>query len=130
MKTIRYIVPFFILLFGISSLKAQDLPDRPTPPRLVVDYSGTLSSAEVSALERKLVSFNDTTSNQILVILTNDLMGNDIESYASGIGDKWGVGQRKFDNGVVVVIKPKIGSARGDAFISIGYGLTGYGWAA
>jgi len=75
MKTIRYIVPFFILLFGISSLKAQDLPDRPTPPRLVVDYSGTLSSAEVSALERKLVSFNDTTSNQILVILTNDLMG-------------------------------------------------------
>ncbi len=125
MKAIKYIIPFFILLFGVTSIKAQDLPDRPTPPRLVVDYTGTLSANEVRALENKLVHFNDTSSNQILVILTNDLAGYDIEQYASGIGDKWGVGQREFDNGVVVVIKPKVGNDRGDAFISVGYGLGG-----
>ncbi len=125
MKAIKYIIPFFILLFGVTSIKAQDLPDRPTPPRLVVDYTGTLSANEVRALENKLVHFNDTSSNQILVILTNDLAGYDIEQYASGIGDKWGVGQREFDNGVVVVIKPKVGNERGDAFISVGYGLGG-----
>lgn len=125
MKAIKYIIPFFILLFGVSSIKTQDLPDRPTPPRLVVDYTATLSANEVRALENKLVHFNDTTSNQILVILTNDLAGYDIEQYASGIGDKWGVGQREFDNGIVVVIKPKLGNERGDAFISVGYGLGG-----
>ncbi len=125
MKLFKYIIPFFILLSGISAIKAQDLPDRPTPPRLVVDYTGILTLSEVQALENKLIRFNDTTSNQILVILTADLMGNDIETYASGIGDKWGVGQGEFDNGVVVVVKPKIGNNRGLAFISVGYGLGG-----
>lgn len=104
---------------------AQDLPDRPTPPRLVVDYAGILTASEAQALENKLVRFNDTTSNQILVILTNDLMGNEIEPYASGIGDKWGVGQSGLDNGMVVVVKPKIGNDRGLAWISVGYGLGG-----
>ena len=119
------IISFSFLLTGISSLQGQDLPDRPTPPRLLVDYTGILNASERTALENKLVSFNDTTSNQILVILTNDLYGHDIETFASGIGDKWGVGQADLDNGVVLVVKPKTGNSLGLAFISVGYGLTG-----
>lgn len=119
------IISFSLLLAGISSLQGQDLPDRPTPPRLLVDYTGILNASERTTLENKLVSFNDTTSNQILVILTNDLYGHDIETFASGIGDKWGVGQADLDNGVVLVVKPKIGNSRGLAFISVGYGLGG-----
>ncbi len=119
------LISFSFLLAGISSLQGQDLPDRPTPPRLLVDYTGILNASERTALENKLVSFNDTTSNQILVILTNDLYGHDIETFASGIGDKWGVGQADLDNGIVLVIKPKVGNSLGLAFISVGYGLTG-----
>ncbi|RLD39844.1 MAG: TPM domain-containing protein [Bacteroidetes bacterium] len=119
------IISFSFLLAGISSLQGQDLPDRPTPPRLLVDYTGILNASERTALENKLVSFNDTTSNQILVILTNDLYGHDIETFASGIGDKWGVGQADLDNGIVLVVKPKVGNNPGLAFISVGYGLTG-----
>ncbi len=125
MKTIKYLIPFFILLFGFSSMQGQDLPDRPTPPRLVVDYTGILTSAEMNALENKLVRFNDTTSNQILIIITDDLLGYTPETYASGIGDKWGVGQKELGNGLVILVKPKIGNNRGEVFISVGYGLTG-----
>lgn len=125
MKTLKYLIPFFILLIGFSSIRAQDLPERPNPPRLLVDYTGILTSSEVRALENKLVRFNDTSSNQILVVITDDLMGNEIETYASGIGDKWGVGQSDLDNGVVVVVKPKTSNSRGLAFISVGYGLDG-----
>jgi len=125
MKTLRFIIPFFILLLCIPSLEAQDLPERPDPPRLVVDYTGILAPSEVRALEEKLVRFNDTTSNQILIVITDNLLGYTPETYASGIGDKWGVGQKEFDNGVVVLVKPKIGNNTGQAFISVGYGLTG-----
>jgi len=114
-----------LMLAMVSPLSGQDLPKRPTPPRLVVDYAGILSSSERMALENKLNRFNDTTSNQILVILTNDLYGYDIETFASGIGDAWGVGQRELDNGIVVVVKPKVGNRQGLAFISVGYGLGG-----
>jgi len=125
MKVIKYIVPLIIAFLGILSMHAQELPDRPTPPRLVVDYTGILSSAERMALENKLVRFNDTTSNQILVILTNELGGYDISDFADRIGEKWGVGQAELDNGIVVVVKPKINNSQGLAWISVGYGLDG-----
>jgi uncharacterized protein len=104
---------------------AQDLPDKPSPPRLVVDYAGLLSSSEASSLEQKLITFNDTTSNQILVLLTNDLYGYDIQEFATRIGERWGVGQGDFDNGIVIVVKPKVNNEKGLAWISVGYGLEG-----
>jgi len=125
MRSIRYIIPFFFLLLFAGLAGAQDLPERPSPPRLVVDFTGILAPAEVRALENKLVRFNDTTSNQILVVITDNLLGYTPETYASGIGEKWGVGQGDFDNGIVVLVKPKIGNNRGQAFISVGYGLEG-----
>ncbi|MEE4255453.1 MAG: TPM domain-containing protein [Bacteroidales bacterium] len=125
MRSIRYIIFFFFVLLFTGLAGAQDLPERPSPPRLVVDYTGILAPAEVRALENKLVRFNDTTSNQILVVITDNLLGYTPETYASGIGEKWGVGQGDFDNGIVVLVKPKIGNNRGQAFISVGYGLEG-----
>jgi uncharacterized protein len=59
------------------------------------------------------------------VILTTDLLGYDISEFADGIGDKWAVGQKEFDNGVVVVVKPKTRSSNGLTWISVGYGLDG-----
>lgn len=125
MRTTKHIMSFLLLLLFVVPLSAQELPEKPNPPRLVVDYTGILSRSEVSALENKLVRFNDTTSNQILVVITDNLLGYTPESYASGIGDKWGVGQSDLDNGLVVLVKPKIGNNRGQAFISVGDGLEG-----
>ena len=125
MTITNYILSLLIVILGITSMSAQDLPNRPVPPRLVVDFAGILSASEENALERKLVSFNDTTSNQILVLVTNDLWGHDISDLADRVGDEWGVGQKEFDNGVVVVLKPQTGNSQGDVWISTGYGLGG-----
>jgi uncharacterized protein len=44
--------------------------------------------------------------------------------FAFEIGEKWQVGQKKFDNGIVIVIKPRISSVdKGEAYIAVGYGL-------
>ena len=76
-------------------------------------------------LDNELVEFDDTTSNQIAVITTHDLEGYDIAEYATRIGLEWQVGSEKFDNGVVIVVKPKTRSERGEVFIAVGYGLEG-----
>lgn len=125
-RSAMIMVGFMLALFsGLISVQAQDIPDRPNPPRLVVDYTATLSQDEINALENKLVRFNDTTSNQILVVLTPSFNGYSKEQFATGIGDKWGVGQSDLDNGIVIVVRPKTSSVQGDVFISIGYGLGG-----
>lgn len=95
------------------------------PERLVNDYAGILSFKQAADLERDLVNFNDTTSNQITVVTVSDLKGYSAAEYATRIGLEWKVGQEEFDNGVVVLVKPKIGNSYGEAFIAVGYGLEG-----
>jgi uncharacterized protein len=95
------------------------------PGRLVNDYAGIFSLKQAADLERELINFNDTTSNQITVVTVADLEGYSAAEYATRIGLEWKVGQEEFDNGVVVLVKPKIGNSYGEAFIAVGYGLEG-----
>ena len=110
-----------LLTFG-TTLKAQ-LPSPPNPPRLVNDYTGTLSKSQVNTLEHKLVAYNDSTSTQILVLLVDNLQGYSVEQYATEIGHSWGVGQQGKNNGIVILVKPKKGSEKGRVNISPGYGM-------
>jgi len=115
---------FVLLAFG-TALKAQ-LPSPPNPPRLVNDYTNTLTAHQVDVLERKLVAYNDSTSTQILVLLVDDLQGYSIEQYATEIGHSWGVGQKGKNNGAVILVKPKKGNERGQVNINTGYGVEEY----
>ena len=45
--------------------------------------------------------------------------------YATRLGHKWGVGQAKFDNGIVILIKPTGGEGQRQLYIAVGYGLEG-----
>ena len=113
-----------MLSFGMT-LKAQ-LPSPPSPPRLVNDYTGTLTAHQIGILENKLVAYNDSTSTQFLVLLVDDLQGYSIEQYATEIGHSWGVGQQGKDNGAVILVKPKKGSESGKVNIQTGYGIEEY----
>ena len=113
---------FLVLLTYGTTLKAQ-LPTPPNPPRLVNDYTGTLSSSQINTLEHKLVAYNDSTSTQILVLIVDDFQGYSIEQYATEIGHSWGVGQKGKNNGAVILVKPKKGDERGQVNISPGYGM-------
>jgi len=118
---------FLICLFLFAqagSLLAQDnIPAAPVPPRLVNDYAGILSGSERETLERKLVAYSDSTSRQIAVVIVNSLAGYDPSDYAQRLGQKWGVGGSKFNNGFVILIKPKTSGEKGEAFIACGYGV-------
>lgn len=92
--------------------------------QLVNDYANLFTEEQRNYLEYSLVAFDDSTSNQILIITTSSLDGYDISNYAFEIGEKWGVGRAEHDNGLVIVIKPK-NQTPGRAFIATGYGLEG-----
>lgn len=114
-----------ILIGAVFASVLYAIPSRPQPQRLVNDFAGLFTSGQVSDLEKVLVAFDDTTSNQITVVTVKDLEGYEASEYATRIGLDWGVGSEKFDNGVVLLVKPRLGNSYGEVFIAVGYGLEG-----
>lgn len=111
---------FFLCLLPCCVL-CQDFPEKPQPPKLVNDFTKTLSENERNALEQKLVAYNDTTSTQIAVVIMSSTGTYEISEYAFQLAEKWGVGQRGKNNGALILV------AKDDrkVFIATGYGLEG-----
>ncbi len=107
-----------------EACRAQ-MPSPMVPPRLVNDFAKLMSDADANALEDSLVRFDRHTSTQVTVITVTDLDGYDIAQYAQEIAERWGVGQKGKDNGVIILVKPKTADSRGRAFIGTGYGVEG-----
>ena len=118
----KYILALVCLLAAAMSYA---IPSRPNPQRLVNDLADVFTSEQVSRLENTLVEFDDSTSNQIVVVTVKDLEGYDASEYATRIGLDWGVGSAQFNNGIVLLVKPKTFDSAGQVFIAVGYGLEG-----
>ena len=118
-----FLVVVFLGLF--SNTQAQDCFPQKDDRRLVYDGPGMLAANEVQLLEDSLQNLARTTGTQIVVVIVEDLCGFEPYAFATKLGEQWGVGQAKQDNGIVFLIKPKQPSSKGEAFIAIGRGLHG-----
>lgn len=118
-----------VLLLSFAGWAQNGIPEPQNPPKLYNNFSQEmpdfLSQGEAEALEKKLVDFAESTSNQIVVLVVDDLAGYEPSEYAAEIGDKWKVGHEKEDNGVVILIKPSGGNGERKTFIGTGRGLEG-----
>jgi uncharacterized protein len=111
-----------IALLATVILRGQpQVPERPSPQRLVNDFGGLLNYSEIDQLEKTLVAYNDSTSNQVAIVVIRSLGTYDIEDWALEIGKKWGIGRKAKNNGVLILVslEPK------KINISTGYGLEG-----
>lgn len=124
MKKILLFISIFISFNGFAQID-KIVPPRPSPPRLVNDLAKLLTSEQVDALEKKVVAYNDSTSNQVAIVIVEDLKGYEANEYATNLGRKWGVGGSEFNNGIVILISTGGGEGNRDAYIATGYGLEG-----
>lgn len=63
----------------------------------------------------------ETTGAQIVVATVNSLQDLDIKSYSLELFEKWKIGSKKYDNGIIIIISPN----DGETWIEVGYGLEG-----
>lgn len=108
---------FFSFCFVLGF--AQSFPEKSN--KLVTDLTNTLSAGQIAKLEQKLVAFDDSTTNQIAVVIVKTVGDYDINEYALELGRKWGIGGKAKNNGVILLV------AIGDRKLAIqtGYGLEG-----
>lgn len=127
MKIIKHTL--ILIAFLYVGLACAQIPPRPVPNTLYnnlsVEYPDFLSESQANELESELQKISTETSNQICVVIVDDLGGMDEVTYATEIINQWGVGQKKLDNGVVILVKPTGKEGERKLFIAVGYGLEG-----
>jgi uncharacterized protein len=85
----------------------------------VNDYAGALSAGDRQALERRLTERESATGAQMVVAIFPSLQGESLEDYAIRLAQQWRVGQKKLDNGVILLVFLAERKAR----MEVGYGL-------
>ncbi|WP_062052708.1 TPM domain-containing protein [Aquimarina longa] len=125
MNSFKKNILYLLLISGIfflpvDTLYAQrEIPTKPQLQTAVYDEANMLSPSQSKYLEHKLVIYADTTSTQVVVATINSLQGENIGLYAAEWAHKWGIGQKKEDNGVFILV------AKNDRkiWITTGYGV-------
>ncbi len=118
------IISGLIAFFLFGKLAAQPLfPEKPNPAVFVHDYSGWLTPDEQIRLETRLQQYEDSTSTEIVVMIRPDIGDYDKASYAVELLNRWGVGKKGKNNGLVMLIKTE--PPQRGVFITTGYGAEG-----
>lgn len=117
-KKIKKIIFVFLLIFALPVLAYYNPGD---PSGFVNDYTGTLSDQQKGELETKLSQFEAETSNEIAVVIINNLDGDVIENFAVDLFADWGIGKGGKDNGVLILVAKDDREMR----IEVGYGMEG-----
>ncbi|MBT1705998.1 TPM domain-containing protein, partial [Chryseosolibacter indicus] len=98
---------------------------QPAVPELwgtrIHDEAHTLSVQFINSLEQQLKTHEDSTSNQIAVLIIPTLDDYPIEDYTLKVSEKWRLGQQGKDNGVLLFVAINDRKVR----IEVGYGLEG-----
>ncbi len=121
-KSFLCLTVFFILLFATPVL-AQDLPE-PTRVFYVADFANVMSSTDKDYITAINLNYEKTDEKpQIVVVTTVDIGSRVLEEYSVELFEKWGIGNSRYDNGVLIILSldPNDRSIR----MEIGYGLEG-----
>jgi uncharacterized protein len=102
---------FVVILFVCQLAEAQyKIPPKPTNPEeikrnyVVYDEIKLLNASEKENLRQKLIRYADTTSTQIVVAIIRSTEGEYINYLGAQWGEKWGIGQEKEDNGILILL--------------------------
>jgi uncharacterized protein len=98
----RSIIVLILILVLWSNISAQKLPDEPT--QWVMDYARLLSNNQKQKLNNILCTYEDSTSNQIVVAIFQNAQGYPVEDYSIRLAEKWKVGQQGKDNGIILAV--------------------------
>jgi uncharacterized protein len=111
-----------LLGFSASAALAEQAKDLPPPTDYVSDYAHVLSPEAVARLDRICGQLDHSQANsQIAIVTVQTLDGDDAADYANQLEDKWKVGRKGTDKGVLFLLAVNDHKYR----IDVGYGLEG-----
>ncbi len=114
----RKIFLSLIILAVTVSANALDVPGL---TGRVNDYAAMLSPEAKASIENKLANLEKSDSTQIVILTIPSLEGDALEDFSIRVAEKWKIGQKKIDNGAILLIVKNDRKIR----IEVGRGLEG-----
>lgn len=119
-QAIRIFILLTLLFISLTGFTQRAVP--PLADKRVHDETQILSPHTAEQLEVQLKQYEDSTSNQIAILIISSLDGDAIEDYSLRVAhDEWKLGQSKNDNGVLLLIVVDDHKVR----VEVGQGLEG-----
>ncbi len=118
---LRLFAVLVLLLAGSSVLPAERVQDLPQPTNYVNDFAGVLSPQTLASLNALCAQVDRQAHAQIAVVTIKSLDGEPIENFATALEDKWKVGKKGTDRGLLLIFATNDRKYR----IEVGYGLEG-----
>jgi len=119
----RFLVIILVIFsFNLHAQVEKIIPSRPPVTEgLMIDYTNTLTALQKEALNQKLIAYDDSTSNQIAVVIMKTIDDYSLEDVSLGILRQWGIGSKEHSNGILLLVVKDDRKIR----IEVGYGLEG-----
>ena len=115
------LVAGFLFVFAVGAV-AERVQDLPKPTDYVNDLAHVLSPNAVTRLDSICAQLNHSRANTQVAILTiHSLDGDDAADWANKVEDRWRIGKKGSDRGVLVLLAVDDHEWR----IDVGYGLEG-----
>jgi uncharacterized protein len=114
----RTILLLCLLLFSASCSAAEDLK-KIRPSGYVTDLAGVISPEARTRLEALCTEVEQKTGAQMAIVTVQSLEGESVENYAVDLYKQLGVGSKKENRGVLLLVAPTDRKYR----IEVGYGL-------
>jgi uncharacterized protein len=111
-----------VLAVSLGSLQAESVATLPAPTGYVSDFAGVLTAQTKQQVEALCLQVDQKAKAQIAVVTIDKIDGDQsIEEFSTALEDKWKVGAKGTDKGVLMlfVMNPRHGR------IEVGYGLEG-----
>ena len=107
-----------LLLFGASFAVAEDIK-KIRPASYVTDLAGVLGVETDARLEALCTELEQKTGAQLAIVTVSSLEGESVEIYAADLFKQLGVGSKRENRGVLLLVAPNERKYR----IEVGYGL-------
>lgn len=113
----------FVLALGVTvSASASDQLLNSLQPRGVInDFANVISASEEQELNSMLTELRQKTGAAVVVVTLPSLDGGQIDDFTNRLFERWGVGQKGKDNGLMFLAAMQDRKMR----IEVGYGLEG-----
>lgn len=115
----RHLAAFVLSALFATAAAGLDVP--PPPTRWVTDTADLLKPTEEDLLNRKLADFEQSSGAQFIIYTFPSLENEAMEDFTIRAVERWKVGQKKYDNGLVLFVFAQERKVR----VEVGYGLEG-----
>jgi uncharacterized protein len=109
------------IFFAASIARAEDPTKLPQPTSYVSDFAGVVDADSKQQIEALCTEIWEKTQAKVVVVTIKSLDGDTIEDFTTKLEDKWKVGAKGTDKGIVMVLSLSPHKWR----IEVGYGLEG-----